>query len=571
MDSPRENFLPLPGGELLVTLPDTKSRSAPQLAQTHTASKASPIGYLAALSILLFAATVSVYFPVRNHTFFDPDDAVYLTQNAHVQAGFSWSTIVWAFRTHEVNWHPLTWISHALDYQWFGLNPTGHHFMNVFFHAFNAFLLFWVLQRATKFTGRSFMVAALFALHPVNVEPVVWIAERKTLLSTTFFLLAFAAYRRYVESPRETRYWAVAGLFALALLAKPQVIAFPILLILWDYWPFQRLWPATSDAGSHSSVSLQIKSALPLINEKITLFAFAAADALMTLTAQGVTSNGYHTFPFHVRVENAIVCYVRYMGKAFWPANLSPYYPYPGNSLSVWQVGGSLALLTAISILVFLHRQRRYLVVGWLWYLISMVPMIGIVQVGRQAMADRYAYQPYIGLFIMVVWGTAGWAQEKKFSMRALQTAGVVVLIAAGLLCRRQVDYWKDDLTIWSHSLAVAPEDNEVVEYHFGMALAQNQDWKDGIEHIRRARTFAPTDPYINFEIGVYEQMTGNVAGSLPYYQAAINSPDKVPGVTKDSYLNMGTAYRQLGDLEHARQSREAADKINVIPPFSIN
>lgn len=385
-----------------------------------------------------------------------------------------------------------------------------------------------------------------------------------------FFLLAFAAYRWYVESPRETRYWTVAGLFVLALLAKPQVIALPILLILWDYWPFERLWPATGDEGSHSSMSLLFKNALPLINEKVSLFAFAAADAVMTLAAQGVTSHGYHTFPFHERVENAIVCYVRYMGKAFWPTNLSPYYPHPGNSLSVWQVGGALTLLTAISIFVFLHKQRRYLVVGWLWYLISMVPMIGIVQVGRQAMADRYAYQPYIGLFIMVIWGAAEWAQENKLSMRALQTAGVLLLIAAALLCRRQVDYWKNDLTIWSHSLAVSP-DNEVAEYHFGMALAENHEWKDGIEHIRRARTFAPTDPYINFEIGVYEQMTGNIAASMQYYQAAINSPDNEPEIVKNSYLNLGTAYRQLGDLEQARQSREAADKIKVIAPFSIN
>ena len=518
------------------------------------------------LSVLLLAAVVAAYLPVGTHPFFDPDDSLYVTRNVHVQAGLGWSTIVWAFRSHYINWHPLTWLSHALDYQLFGFNPAGHHWMNVLLHGLNAILLFWVLRKATNFTGRSFMVAALFALHPVNVEAVVWVAERKTILSTTFFLLAFLAYQWYAEKPRESRYWAVAALFVLALLAKPQVIAFPILLVLWDYWPLNRRLVPYGAAADALAVRGKAKEIVASVKEKISLFAFAGADALITLSAQGVTSSDSQIFPLTVRLENAIVCYVRYIGKAFWPVNLAPHYPHPGNSLKGWEIMGSLALLVAITALAFAQRQRPYLIVGWLWYLISLLPMIGVVQVGRQAMADRYAYQSYIGLFIMTCWGIVDLAERIHLPARALQTIAVVVLVASGVICRHQVNYWKNDLTIWSHCLKVTPDD-EVSEYHMGLALSSDGRMNEAIPHLFKALSFAPNDPYINFGIGFYEQLNGKPREAIPYYEKAVSVPESHPELTRGTYLNMAAIYRSLGDVERARQCEREAGKYTARDP----
>jgi hypothetical protein len=520
----------------------------------------------ATLSALLLILVAAAYFPVGTHPFFDPDDALYVTQNVHVQSGLTWSTVVWAFRNHYINWHPLTWLSHALDYQLFGLNPAGHHWMNVLFHGLNAILLFWVLRKATNSTGRSFVVAALFALHPVNVEAVVWVAERKTLLSTTFFLLAFGAYRWYVERPRESRYWVVAGLFVAALLAKPQVIAFPILLVLWDYWPLNRRLVTSDPAGGESGIRLEIHQLAASVKEKVSLFAFAGADALITLSAQGVTSNN-QTFPLTVRLENAVVCYVRYIGKAFWPVDLAPYYPHPGNSLSWWEILGSLVILFVITAFVFVQRQRRYLVVGWLWYLISMVPMIGIVQVGKQAMADRYAYEPFVGLFIMICWGIADLAEQIHLPVRIVQTAGAVIVIAAGLLCRHQVNYWQSDLTLWFHCLRVT-QDNDLSEYGTGLALAKEGKTDEALPYYFRALSFAPTDPYINFSIGAYEHLHGRFALAIPYYQKTVSASGH-PDLTRKAYFNMAGAYRSLGDVERARECERKAEKYKAKDPAS--
>ncbi|MGC2112802.1 MAG: hypothetical protein WA655_24995, partial [Candidatus Korobacteraceae bacterium] len=301
--------------------------------------------------LLLVLLTVALYYPVKNHPFVNYDDNVYVTDNLHVQSGLSWDTVTWAFAAHDAgNWHPLTWLSHALDFQLYDLNPGGHHLTNLLLHVLNALLLFWVLYRATGYVGRSFMVAALFAVHPVNVESVVWISERKTLLSMVFFLLALGAYRWYASKPGIGRYSLVAVLFALGLMAKPQIITFPFVLLLWDYWPLERMSfsrdkrPDSAEAGTYPA-----KSFVALLEEKLPLFAIAVASAAMTMKAQRAAGAviPLGMYPLSVRLSNAIVSYARYLAKMIWPLHLAPMYPHPGDGLRAWQVYGALAFLLA--------------------------------------------------------------------------------------------------------------------------------------------------------------------------------------------------------------------------------
>ena len=360
----------------------------------------SPLAQKLFLSLVLAIAVVGVYGPVHWQPFANYDDPDYVTDNFHVKAGLHWETVKWAMTARDAaNWHPVTWISHALDTSLFDLNPAGPHDVNVLLHILNALLLFWVLQRATGFIGRSWMVAALFALHPINVESVAWIAERKNLLSMFFFLLTLAAYRWYAGKPQLSRYLVVAALFALGLMSKPQVITLPFVLLLWDYWPLERFAlrssPSALRQNSFGEISGEKRTANRewrwLLLEKVPLLVLCVMSAVFTVNAQaggGATSYYGHT----LRLENAVISYARYLGKAFWPSRLALFYPYPLNPYPLWQVCGAAFILLAISLAVALGYRRRYLTVGWLWFLGTLVPMIGLVQVGTQAMADRYAY-----------------------------------------------------------------------------------------------------------------------------------------------------------------------------------
>ena len=435
------------------------------------------------LGLLLVVATLVLYWPVSHHPFLNYDDDIYVVYNPHVHAGLQWATVVWAFTSFDAsNWHPLTWLSHALDYQLFQLNPAGHHDVNLFLHVVNVWLLFWVLLRATGYAGRSAMVAALFALHPINVETVAWVAERKNLLSMFFFLFALGAYRWYASKPRASRYVVVALMFACGLMAKPQVITLPFVLLLWDYWPLGRMRARSEDlpAGVAPENVLPSKSLSWLMWEKLPLLVLAVPSAIVTLIAQHESGamSGPHWQPVPIRIENAIVAYVRYLGKACWPAQLSVLYPHPGSSLRAWQVLGALLLLLAITALTVAERhRRRYLLMGWLWFLGTLVPMIGLVQVGVQAMADRYAYLPFVGLFIMVCWGVGGLIQQEQVPMPWQAGVSVAVLLALTVVAHRQLGYWSDNVTLWSRVVALesitaqSHSDNWVAENNLGHAL----------------------------------------------------------------------------------------------------
>ena len=508
------------------------------------------------LSLLLVIPTIAIYYPVRNHAFTLLDDYMYVVDNVHVHDGLSWKTVVWAFTAlNMANWIPLSWLSHALDYQFFGLNPAGHHLVNVALHALDVVLLFWVLKRATGYTARSFLVAALFALHPMNVEPVVWVAERKTMLSMVFFLLALEAYRRYARELRLGPLRWVTVLFILGLMAKPQVITLPFVLLLWDYWPLQRMFP-DSESSSVPPEKYPTQSFAGLIKEKTPLLFLCGMGVLVTLATQGTARPQYQP-PLGLRLGNAVVSYVTYIGKAFWPTAMAPEYPYPDN-LQAWQVLGALLLLLVITGLVWAARRYRYLVVGWLWFLGTLVPTIGLVQVGQQAMADRYTYGSYLGLFIMVCWGTANWAKQRRVSMVWLASASAVVLLVLSMVTYRQIGYWKNEITIWSHASQVV-KGHWLAEQNLGAELSKEGKMDQARAHFLAATAIKPDDTKAIIGAAYCDQKLGNFEDAITQYKQALRDYNLLDEDRRVVLMNMTLAYRGLGDTADAQRYYDQA------------
>lgn len=506
----------------------------------------------------LIIAVLVVYAPVKTYPFIVLDDLVYIVWNSHLHQ-LNWDTVKWSVTSfHASNWQPVTWLSHALDYHFFLLDAGRHHQTNVLLHAANAVLLFWVLSRATGYLGRSCVVAALFALHPINVESVAWVAERKNLLSMFFFLLALGAYGWYARHPRIERYLVVAVLFALGLMSKAQVITLPFVLLLWDYWPLGRMFPAaephslpatTAETASHQSFWW-------LVAEKLPLLVLSAASAILTVKAQtqdeaNAMIGGVNSFPLWSRVSNALIAYVRYSEKAIWPAHLAFFYPHARSSPPVWQVGGALVLLVITTVLAVINRRRRYFVVGWLWFLGTLIPMIGLVQVGSQAMADRYAYLPFIGLFIAGTWGFAEWAEHWPFSEIWLPVASVAILVSLSLATRRQVSYWADDLTLWTHSSEVV-KNNWMAENAIGEDLLRKADREAAIPHFRAAARMEPLAPFPHYHVGIYEEERKHPHEALQQLQEVINLTQPYAAQTATMRSNvfayMSYAYNEMGD-----------------------
>ena len=510
------------------------------------------------LCVVLVVATLALYYPVHQYPFFELDDSSCVTGNPHVLGALDWSTVKWAF-THTLlsSYAPLTFFSHSLDVRMFQLNAGGHHAVNVILHVMNAVLLFWVLRRATGFAGPSLMVAALFALHPIQVENVAWIAERKTILSTLFFLLAMAAYNWYARKPVERRMTVVECLYVLGLLAKPQVITLPFVLLLWDYWPLRRMFPEAPDSSTAGVEIYPPRSFSALIKEKTSLFVIAAVDAVVTMVAQQVIGSQKWPYPFHIRLENAIVAYAQYIGKAIWPANLVFEVAYRGDSIRWWEVFGASVVLLAISVLVAAERRHRYLVVGWLWFLGTLVPMIGlVVQPHLEALADRYAYTSFLGLFLMVCWGTAEWASYRHLPRFVLPVTSLAILAVLSVITARQVGYWRDSVTLWTHTLQVTHRD-WVAELGIGITYQQQGQFEEALTHFYRAAQDRPMDPDVNLGIAVVEHQRGNLRLAIPYYEKVV-AASKDSRITNQAWANMGHAYSDLGDTTRARECYEA-------------
>ena len=508
-----------------------------------------------------------LYNPVNRHPFINYDDDRYIVQNTHIR-GLSWETIRWAFTTTaEANWHPLTWISHALDYQLFHLNAGGHHLDSLVLHAVNVVLLFLLLQSATKRVGRSLLVAALFAVHPLNVESVAWVAERKNLLCTFFFFLALWAYGWYVQKPNWRRYLAVAALFAMGLMSKPMVITLPFVLLLLDYWPLGRI-QGTPTTALPDQQSIPQAPLTKLFLEKVPLLALSAASAWITMYAQqaGGAVRSAGQFPLSIRVENSIVAYAAYLWKMIWPAHLAVLYPHAGNSLPGWQIGLGSVVLLGISALALRYRSQRYLTTGWLWFLGTLVPVIGLVQVGYQSMADRYTYIPLIGIFVMLVWGLAELADHRKLGLAWRLVPAAVMLLSLSGAARRQLSYWDSGLDLWSHTLAVNPN-NFIAEDNLGDSLLTAGKPDEAYTHFRRAAEIMPRDPWSHGNMGAYLQQQGRLQEAIAEYRTTLSlSRDRVMIALTNA--NLGSAYRDLGDDKDALESYNEAIDIN---PYQAN
>ena len=503
---------------------------------------------------LLAALTFVVYSRALRNGFIDYDDRAYITENSHVRAGLTLDTVRWAFSTYTAgNWHPLTWISHAMDVQLFGLQPAGHHFVSILFHALNTVLLFLLLWKATGYRGRSFVVAALFAVHPLNVECIAWAAERKSVLSALFFFLAIGAYGWYAKRPSVVRYIGCAALFALGLLAKPMAITLPCVLLLLDYWPLQRVESLTSPAPGPA---IPQKKLISLALEKIPLLLLCAASAVTTLIAQSRAQAvlPLTNVPLISRVENAICSYFLYLVKAWWPVNLGIF--YPESTPELWLVLFSALFLCAVSAWVWRERKEYpYLIVGWLWYLGTLVPMIGLVQVGLQAMADRYAYLPLVGISVMAVWGLADAAESIRppVLLLKLQTATVtVVLVAFSFLTWCQIKFWRDPISLWSRAIEVT-SNNYVAEANLGVALSNRGSYDEALTHFSNAVRIRPGEakPHIAMASILLER---DPQSSIQHSQAALQfTKDPVDLIA--IYTNLGMAYLQTGELTDAANS----------------
>ncbi len=500
----------------------------------------------------LALAILAAYSPLWHCQFVAFDDNDYVTSNEMVKQGLSWPGIVWAFSTvHASLWHPLTWISHMADCQLYGMNPAGHHSTSLLLHLANSILLFLLLQRMTRARWPAALTAALFALHPVHVESVAWISERKDVLSTLFWLLSVGAYVRYAEesalkSPKSrTFYVGSVVLFALGLMAKPMLVTLPFVLLLLDYWPLRRLQPPV----------------VRLLAEKIPYFMLAGALCVVTFLAQqrGGALRSLASVPLRTRLENVPIAYARYLGKTFWPADLAVLYPLP-RQWPVWEVAGATALLALITAwVIWRARAQRHLAAGWLWFLGMLAPVIGVVHFGSRSVADRYDYLPSVGLFIMIIWSAREWVC--RLDRRVPVILGGLAAAGCLALTRTQAQYWQDSETLFRRALAVT-EENSVMENNLGKVLFQRGRVDEALPHLLRAVSFAPDYGMAHYNLGNALLAKGKVAEALEQFEIQVNlSPgDPIAQYNFGSVLlEHGLAGDALPHLEKAVQIRPGA------------
>jgi tetratricopeptide (TPR) repeat protein len=524
--------------------------------------------YVVLIYLLLALATFIAFEQLRHNEFIDYDDGDYVTKNPHVIGGFTRESISWAFTTaHAANWHPLTWLSHMLDCELFGLNAGLHHLTSLFLHVANTLLLFWVFKRMTRAVWPSAFVAALFALHPLHVESVAWVSERKDVLSSFFWMLTMAAYVLYAQRPGICRYILVFLALGLGLMAKPMLVTLPFVLLLLDLWPLERF---STPQIRTLKPACQKAMAYRLICEKIPLFVLTAASCVVTYIAQKTAGTVAPTkvLTLNSRIANALVSYVSYIGKMIYPARLALFYPHRYDTMPLYKPIVSLLLLAIVSIsVVYVARQRlRYLVVGWLWYIVTLLPVIGLVQVGEQAMADRYTYLPSIGLFIILAFGAAELLAKRPYRKIALGACAGLMLAALLICTRMQVGYWRNSLTLFEHTLAVT-KNNYTMHNALAFAFSSRGRLDDAVRHYRRALSLIPNSAEIHFHLAGALRLKGELDEAISHYGQAIrNKPDYAK-----AHNDLAYALRERGSLDeavdHFRQALET--KPNLAPALN--
>lgn len=489
--------------------------------------------------LFLVIITLAVYQQVRNYEFVNYDDDIYITSNLKVKSGLTAANIRWALTDeHGGNWHPVTWLSHMLDIELYGMNAGRHHLINVLFHIINTLLLFLVFRKMTGDLGQSSFVAALFALHPVQVESVAWVAERKNVLSTFFWMLTMWSYVRYIEHPEIKRYLLIVMIFVLGLMSKPMLVTLPFVLLLLDFWPLCRFENIAGNLQRNPQI-------LRPVMEKIPLIVLAAVSCVVTLRVERVRS--FDQFPLQSRIANALVSYTSYIKKMIWPGNLACIYPFP-HLFPAWKVAGAVLLLVFISFLAFKYRKRHpYFLVGWLWYLGTLVPVIGLVQVGLQAMADRYAYVPFIGLFLIISWGVAEILAGEGYKSLFLSIFAVTILLALTVCTWFQISHWRNSIALFEHAVEVT-DDNYIAYEKLGEALDEQHRFAEAIGHYKKSLQINPDFWPTHLVIGVTLREHGKLREALDHFYRVLSlKPDSV-----EAHLELGITLETQGSLAQA-------------------
>jgi Flp pilus assembly protein TadD len=476
---------------------------------------------------------------------------MYVVDNPHIQDGISLETIKWAFTSNYAgNWHPLTWLSHTLDWQLFGNNAGGHHIVNLIFHIANTLILFIVLKQMTVALWQSAFVAALFALHPLHVESVAWVSERKDVLSTFFLFLTMWAYLKYVRKPKIWRYLPIVFLFALGLMAKPMLVTLPFVLLLLDYWPLERFGK---------------QKFLYLVLEKVPLFALSAASSVVTFFVQRSNEAvvSLEAFSLKYRIFNAVVSYAGYIQKMVWPSRLAVFYPHSYQRISVLLTIISAAILLVITFFVIRYAKRyKYLLFGWFWYVGTLVPVIGIVQVGSQAMANRYTYITLTGLFVIVAWGTAETLKKWKYKKIVLTLSAVPIILILSICTYKQVGYWKNSLTLFQYALDVT-EDNHIAHLHLAIALCKQNRLDAGVSEYKKYLQMRPDDADVRSDLGMILNQLGRFDEAVHEYKKYLQIKPNNPNVLND----IGVALSQQGKFEEAIEY--LSKSLEIKPDFS--
>jgi protein O-mannosyl-transferase len=533
----------------------TKRGKAPPTAKSKNLEPQRPSEHkkLWLIAGILVVINVMAYFPVSTYGFVNYDDATYISNNPDVTRGLTFDGLVWAFTTGRAsNWHPVTWLSHMTDVQLFGVNAGAHHVVNLVLHIANTLLLFWFFQRATGQLGPSAFVAALFAVHPLHVESVVWLAERKDLLSTLFWTVALCAYVSYVRNPRFSAYLAVFVALALGLMAKPMLVTMPFLMLLLDYWPLQRL-RLSADSNL-----------LTLVREKVPFFILVAASSIVTFLVQKAGGAMGTPGPLANRIANAFVGYLTYVWKAIWPVNLAVLYPL--HDAPIWWPAAVLALVGLSILSIWLGRNRPYIPVGWFWYIGTLVPVIGVVQVGRQAIADRYTYVPLIGLFLIVAFARAEYVCINRSRRLAAAGVGALLIILCMWGTRAQLQYWQTSEALWTHTLNVT-RDNSLAHNDLGTALEQSGKVDEALLHYAEATRIEPEYASAHFNLAAALLKSGKTnranEASVHLTEALRIQPDFA-----EAHNTLGVYLLNQGKGEEAiRHLREA---VRLKPDFPL-